>query len=57
MGVFEANATMLVHGDDHALPYKEPHVRRIKRAFDAMLERAAHGKASPGTALPPSCRS
>ncbi len=45
--VFEVNATMLVHGDNTDLPYKEPYVARIKRAFDAMLERGARGR-DPG---------
>ncbi|RKP55742.1 tetratricopeptide repeat protein [Pararobbsia silviterrae] len=39
--VFEANATMLVHTRFKAFPYKKPAVVRIKRAFDAMLERRA----------------
>lgn len=42
--VFEANATILIHDDNAAYPYKTPHVRRIKRAFDAMLTRAALGR-------------
>ena len=35
--VFEANATMLVHGETTNFPYREPHVLRIKAAFNAML--------------------
>ncbi len=51
--VFEANATMLVHGDNRALPYKDPAVARVKRAFDAMLGRMARGGAG-GAIHPPS---
>ncbi|HTJ94354.1 MAG TPA: tetratricopeptide repeat protein [Pararobbsia sp.] len=39
--VFEANATMLVHTQFQKFPYKRTAVARIKRAFDAMLERRA----------------
>ncbi|CAB3783579.1 hypothetical protein LMG28138_01669 [Pararobbsia alpina] len=39
--VFEANATMLVHPRNEKFPYKRPAVARIKRAYDAMLERRA----------------
>ena len=39
--VFEVNATMLIHGHNRALPYKDPHVARIKQAFDALLARTA----------------
>ena len=35
--VFEVNASMLVHDDNAEFPYKDPAVRRIKAAFDAML--------------------
>jgi tetratricopeptide (TPR) repeat protein len=35
--VFEVNASMLVHEDNAAFPYKDPAVRAIKQAFDAML--------------------
>jgi len=35
--VFEVNASMLVHEHNEAFPYKDPHVRAIKREFDAML--------------------
>ena len=37
--VFEVNASMLVHADNAAFPYKDPYVRAIKAAFDAMLRR------------------
>jgi tetratricopeptide (TPR) repeat protein len=39
--VFEVNASMLVHQKNEDMPYKIPHVVEIKRAFDAMLFRAA----------------
>ena len=39
--LFEANATMLVHTNNDAFPYKNQAVARIKRAFDIMLERRA----------------
>jgi tetratricopeptide (TPR) repeat protein len=39
--VFEANAAMLVHGNNTTFPYKDKPVRRIKDSFDAMLERHA----------------
>jgi len=35
--VFEVNASMLVHDDNDAFPYKSPHVAQIKAAFDQML--------------------
>ena len=40
--VFEANATMLVHPEDERdiLQFKNPHVKRIFDAFDALLTRA-----------------
>lgn len=38
---FEVNASMLVHDDNAQFPYKNPYVTVIKRAFDAMLEKAA----------------
>ena len=41
--VFEANATMRVHGDNKTAHYKDAPVQRIKDAFDAMLARAAAG--------------
>ena len=39
--VFEVNASMLVHDDNREFPYKDPAVRRIKAAFDAMLAKRA----------------
>jgi glutathione synthase/RimK-type ligase-like ATP-grasp enzyme len=39
--VFEVNASMLVHEHNEAFPYKDPHVRAIKHAFDAMLAERA----------------
>jgi tetratricopeptide (TPR) repeat protein len=39
--VFEANASMLVHDDNADFPYKDPAVRAIKAAFDAMLRKRA----------------
>ncbi len=39
--VFEVNATMLVHGEKSIFAYKQPYIARIKRAFDAMLAKAA----------------
>jgi hypothetical protein len=39
--VFEANAAMLVHGNNTTVPDKDKPVRRIKDSFDAMLERHA----------------
>jgi tetratricopeptide (TPR) repeat protein len=39
--VFEVNASMLVHDDNREFPYKDPAVRRIKSAFDAMLAKLA----------------
>ena len=39
--VFEVNASMLVHDDNAEFPYKDPAVRCIKAAFDAMLARFA----------------
>ena len=42
--VFEVNASMLVHAHNEDFPYKDPYVRAIKDAFDAMLhERAGKG--------------
>lgn len=43
--VFEVNASMLVHDDNAEYPYKDPAVRRIKAAFDAMLAKFAKGGA------------
>ena len=37
--VFEANATMLVHDDNAAQPYKTPYAARIRQAFGALLDR------------------
>ena len=39
--VFEVNASMLVHEDNAEFPYKDPSVRAIKCAFDAMLRERA----------------
>jgi tetratricopeptide (TPR) repeat protein len=39
--VFEVNASMLVHDDNAEFPYKDPFVRVIKTAFDAMLRNRA----------------
>jgi tetratricopeptide (TPR) repeat protein/glutathione synthase/RimK-type ligase-like ATP-grasp enzyme len=39
--VFEVNASMLVHDDNAEFPYKDPSVRAIKRAFNAMLHQRA----------------
>jgi tetratricopeptide (TPR) repeat protein len=39
--VFEVNASMLVHDDNTGFSYKDPAVRRIKAAFDAMLAKLA----------------
>jgi tetratricopeptide (TPR) repeat protein len=39
--VFEVNASMLVHDDNAEFPYKDPFVRVIKNAFDAMLRNLA----------------
>jgi len=41
--VFEVNASMLVHDQNPEFPYKDPYIRRIKLAFDAMLARFAQG--------------
>ena len=41
--VFEANATMLIHGDTGDFAYKNPYVEDIKSAFGALLARAAQG--------------
>lgn len=42
--VFEANASMLVHGNNTQFPYKSEAVERIKRAFQTMLERGASNR-------------
>ncbi|MFM0210311.1 tetratricopeptide repeat protein [Paraburkholderia sediminicola] len=39
--VFEANASMLVHGNNSQFPYKKEAVERIRQAFHALLERRA----------------
>jgi tetratricopeptide (TPR) repeat protein len=39
--VFEVNASMLVHEHNEEFPYKDPAVRRIKLAFNAMLRKFA----------------
>jgi tetratricopeptide (TPR) repeat protein len=39
--VFEANASMLVHGQNDEFRYKDPFVLRIKSAFDEMLRKFA----------------
>jgi tetratricopeptide (TPR) repeat protein len=39
--VFEVNASMLVHDDNVEFPYKDPFVRVIKAAFEAMLRNRA----------------
>ena len=44
--VFEANASMLVHGHNEKFPYKAPFVHRIKLTFDEMLRKFATGSVS-----------
>jgi tetratricopeptide (TPR) repeat protein len=39
--VFEVNASMLVHEQNEAFPYKDPYVRDIKAAFGALLAQRA----------------
>jgi Flp pilus assembly protein TadD/glutathione synthase/RimK-type ligase-like ATP-grasp enzyme len=39
--LFEVNASILVHGEDGELAYKDPFMRNIKIAFNAMLARRA----------------
>jgi glutathione synthase/RimK-type ligase-like ATP-grasp enzyme len=39
--VFEANASMLVHGNNRQFPYKKGAVERIRQAFHTLLERRA----------------
>ena len=39
--VFEVNASMLVHARNEGFVYKDPAVRRIKLAYDAMLRKLA----------------
>jgi tetratricopeptide (TPR) repeat protein len=41
--VFEVNASMLVHARNEGFVYKDPAVRRIKLAYDAMLRKLAAG--------------
>jgi len=48
--VFEANATMLVHGMNRDFPYKVPHARRIKAAFAALLANRSSGAGATGLA-------
>ena len=40
--VFEVNASMLVHARNEGFVYKDPAVRRIKLAYDAMLRKRAN---------------
>jgi hypothetical protein len=42
--VFEVNASMLVHEQNEAFPYKDPYVRAIKAAFGDLLARRAGKK-------------
>ena len=49
--VFEANATMLCHDQNHALPYKSPAARRVKAAFGALLARTAGRDVSPARTI------
>jgi len=44
--IFEANASMLVHDGNAEFPYKDPFVRAIKTAFNAMLRDRA-GRSQP----------
>jgi hypothetical protein len=46
--VFEVNACMLVHQHNEQFPYKIEPVRRIKAAFNAMLDRMASRKREEG---------
>ncbi len=47
--VFETNATMLVHDEkEEIFAYKNPHIAKIKTAFDAMLARMAGASTSTG---------
>jgi tetratricopeptide (TPR) repeat protein len=51
--VFEANASMLVHDGNAEFPYKDPFVRVIKTAFNAMLRnRAGAGRRPASEACP-----
>lgn len=40
--IFEANASMLIHLHNERFEYKTPHVKRIKQAFELLLERRAN---------------
>jgi tetratricopeptide (TPR) repeat protein len=52
--VFEVNASMLVHDGNAEFPYKDPFVRAIKTAFDAMLRnRAGHSQRTGLSGGPP----
>ncbi|WP_298256505.1 tetratricopeptide repeat protein [Bradyrhizobium sp.] len=42
--VFEVNASMLVHARNEGFLYKDPAVRRIKLAYDAMLRKLAKSR-------------
>ncbi len=56
--VFEVNASMLVHDDNAEFPYKDPFVRVIKTAFEAMLRDRAGRSATPAkipAAQAPAC--
>jgi hypothetical protein len=44
--VFEVNASMLVHGNNHRFPYKTAAVERIRQSFHVMLERKARNESS-----------
>ncbi|UWU20535.1 tetratricopeptide repeat protein [Rhizobium sp. CB3060] len=39
--IFEVNASMLIHLHNERFEYKTPHVKRIKQAFELLLERRA----------------
>lgn len=40
--IFEVNASMLIHIHNERFEYKTPHVNRIKRSFELLLERRAN---------------
>jgi len=40
--IFEVNASMLIHLHNEGFEYKTPHVEKIKRAFELLLERRAN---------------
>lgn len=46
--VFEANASMLVHGRNQQFPYKTAAVERIRRAFQGLLAQRAQQSDNPG---------